>query len=984
MTSLLKYSKVYSDDDKFADVLKVTEDVYDGPSAIVAKTTRFGFTTSVTKIAETHQDKLLLVAPTNKIFETVMAAYPSALIIPGHKYCKWILDHIDELVLEIGVPLPDVCPRVGACDYNPDCQMHRAWYESAWVRAMTYHKLLTLVFVYSPGRTSEIALLREMLKDVGTVMFDESHIISLENSPSADLNYTIKNIPIDFINLRKIYSDYLDLCHKLYNDQMIKELDETRDHCKSEAFLSFPYENATAISTEALTYAYAELRRLAKARTALHFSDDDIRFLKDVLSVMTCRNITINLVTSSTGDTYSIKGKPTENSPTIKNAIKLFLKDICPNAKVFFVSGSQFEKYPGMFNDIAGRKLANVCVPDVKQNNSKMTIIPDTWTYSSVASTKSGTQDKRIKEQILDVITKEPGQPIYIMCFNRKLQEKIKKMKLPLPKGSLIDYYRSSDSIGVECDARIGIAIGIAKNPINTFDFCTENVAESRSLRYQSVHAASFQSWSRIKDPEGIVPSTLYCIGVRFDDVDAIIRQGSDRQVIYNGKGPNKQIIPPSITLSEELPKPKVLMEPKSKVALEYTKMTAKDFIDCTVSLEDRMKDELVNLRLPVKNLLFRLYNYKGEKVGFLLDDFKLYNPNESPDWIQNNSILFYTNIISRTDKYGLQDKHPKPNGSHGYWTGVRKIPFEELLIQHFNAIETVALPPFDSDDICYWCAADFDDHKGLTPQTNNVKHFNQYLRTMGIPYFVLLSGSNLGYHVWILLEPCKTFTAHKFIRQLLHDTGFGDNKDIEAYPKQRAASNSKGAKGYGNHLKLPNAFNWKAGRRSMLVDPITLEPVPYVTIPGVLRLHEINEVPVKHRKERKTISKPFVQIPAKYEPDGRISGNMRPCLIKALDQELTGGAGHQTRLAICHEAINAGMDRESVIELFSGQADFTFEKTAYQVDYAIAQKYKKWRCETIHRDCSQFVDCDNCLYHNIDNLNVEFESPEIEELEEA
>ncbi len=63
MTSLLKYSKVYSDDDRFADVLKVTEDVYDGPSAIVAKTTRFGFTTSVTKIAETHQDKLLLIAP---------------------------------------------------------------------------------------------------------------------------------------------------------------------------------------------------------------------------------------------------------------------------------------------------------------------------------------------------------------------------------------------------------------------------------------------------------------------------------------------------------------------------------------------------------------------------------------------------------------------------------------------------------------------------------------------------------------------------------------------------------------------------------------------------------------------------------------------------------------------------------------------------------------------------------------------------------
>lgn len=90
------------------------------------------------------------------------------------------------------------------------------------------------------------------------------------------------------------------------------------------------------------------------------------------------------------------------------------------------------------------------------------------------------------------------------------------------------------------------------------------------------------------------------------------------------------------------------------------------------------------------------------------------------------------------------------------------------------------------------------------------------------------------------------------------------------------------------------------------------------------------------------------------------------------------------TRVAICHEALNAGMDRESVIELFSGQADFSYEKTAVQVDYAIAKKYKKWRCETIHRDCSQFIDCENCLYHNINDMKVEFETPEIAELEEA
>jgi hypothetical protein len=987
MTSLLKFRKAYDDDNEFADVMEATENVYDGPSAVVAKTTRFGFTTSISDIAWAREDKLLLIAPTNKIFETVMAACPDAVTIFGHNACAGLKDK-DNVVLQVGLPLPGNCPRVGPgpCPYNPDCKLHQAWYQTAWVRAMTYHKLSTLIYVYSPSRKSEISLLREMLKDVGIVVFDESHIISLWGSSSVDLNYTMNNsIPYEFKNLRKIYGDYQDLCRQIYDEQVVKDLNDTKEHCKSEAFLSSSHVNNTIISSEIFAYAHTELLKLAKARTAFNFSDEDIIFLKDVIAVMTCRQITVNLVISSSGNNYSIKGKPTENSPTIKNAIRLFLKEICPDAKVFFVSGTQFEKYPGMFNEIAGRKLANVCVPDIKHTNAKMTIIPSTWTYSALASTKSGDQLKKIKAEIIEILIKHPGEPIYIICFNIKLQEQIKKMKLELPKGSLIDYYRSSDSIGVKCDARIGIAIGIANNPVNSFDFCTESVEESRALREQSIHAATFQAWSRIKDPKGKVRSILYCIGVRSDDVDAIIRQGSDRQVFYNGKGPNNRHIPSTITLSEELPKPKVLMEPKAKQALEPNNMSAKDFIDCTVPLEERLKDELVDLRLTksLKNPIFPLYSIIGEIKGKLtISDFKLYNPNESPDWIENNSILFYTNIISRIDKCGFQNKYLEPDGSCRYKTLKPKIPFEALLIKHFNATETVALPPFDTNDICYWCAADFDDHKGLTPQTNNVMKFNQYLRSLGIPYFVLLSGSNLSYHVWILLEPCKTFTAHKFIRQLLHDTGFDNRTDIEAYPKQKSAGNANHGT-YGNHLKLPNAYNWKAGRRSMLVDPISLEPVPYITINGVLRLHEINEVPVKARKERKVISKSFEQIPAKYEPDGRISGNMRPCLVKALEQELVGGAGHQTRVAIAHEAINAGMDRESVIQLFSGQADFKYDTSAYQVDYAIAQKYKKWKCETIHKYCEQFIDCKNCLYYNIDDIKVEFESPELEELAE-
>jgi len=930
--NLLNYAKASNDNDIWADVLEAVEKIYDGPSAIIAKPTRFGFTTSMAKIAETRNNKLLIVKPTNKINETVKKAAPSTIPIFGHKYCQILAQISDKLLLDLPISLPSVCPRVGGCEEFPDCDLTKSWYESSSVRTLNYQKLVALMFGYNPSKISEISLLLEMLKDVEIVMFDESHEISLENSPSSDLNYSIKNIPIEFESLRKVYFNFCELVQELFEDDIISELDKTKNYLKSESFLSFRYENTRIADRSLQTQAFSELKCLAKQRTSLKFSDDDIKYLVDVISVMTCQRITANLITSSAGDNYLVTGKPTDYSPTIKNAIKLFLKEVCPNAKVFFVSGSQFEKYPGMFSEIVDRELANICVPDVKSNNSKLTIIPDTWEYGTAiikGIDRSGKNDDRIKNQITDILIEHPAEPIYIICFNKKLQAKIINWKLPLPKGSLIDYYRSPSSIGVECSARIGIAIGIANNPTNTYDYATDNVAESRSLRFQSVHAATWQAWSRIKDPEGKIPSFLYCIGVRSDDVNSVIRQGSNRTVINNGKDNNNRNIPPTITLSEELPHPTVMMEMKTKIALEPRKCTVDDYIDCVVPLEDRLKDELVDLRLTksLKTQLFYIYSYICEIVGkFKISEYKLYNQNESPDWIENNSILFYTNIISRIDKCGLQDRYKKPDKNWGYTTGIPKLPFDKLLLQHFNAKETIALPPFDTNDICYWCAADFDDHDGNNPQTDNVLKFTAYLRSLYIPYFVLLSGSNFGYHVWILLAPCKTYTAYKFIRQLFHDSGVKTLKDIEFYPKQKAASNSNNTKAYGNHLKLPNAYNWKAGRRSVLLDPITLEYTPFVTIPGVLRLHEINEVPVKHHNADKK-PKTYIPVNNNFVNDGRTSGNIRPCLLNALNNQLTGGTGHMLRVAIAHDAINAGMDRESIIDIFSTQTDFIYEK---------------------------------------------------------
>ena len=700
--NLMKYTLVNNKNhDDWSDVIGAVEKVYDGPSAIIAKTTRFGFTSSIAKIAEMRNDKLLIITPTNKIKETILKACPSAISIMGHSACKILAESNDELLQKLSLSLPSFCPREGPCEEVPDCKLTVGWYKTAPVRTITYAKQISLMFGCKISETSEVSLLLEILKDVNVVCCDESQEISLENSPSANMNYSIRNIPLEYERLRKIHFDFSELTRMLHTEYVTKNLEETRDYMKSEAFLSYFFENPTVIDRDFQTHAASELIHLAKRRASVNFTDEDILYLADVINVMTCRTVTANLTITSNGDVYTIKGKPTCSSPTMRNAISSFIREVCPKAKVFFVSGTQFEKYPGMFSEISGRELIHVCLDDVKQNNSKMTIVPDTWKYSSVVINKndfSNAQNKRIKEQILDVLVEYPNEPVYIICFNKKLQTKILSMKLPLPEGSIIDYYRSSNSIGVECKARIGIAIGIANNPINTFDFATANVAESRSLRLQSVHAATWQAWSRIKDPEGKILSFLYCIGVTAEDVAAIIPQGTNRIVIYNGKNEKNRHIPPTITLSKELPRPKVLMKPKSNWSLRPCNATSEMYIDCVVSLSDRIKDELVDLRLTsLKTVDNYIYNTICENQRFLnSQDFKLYNPDENKYWKENNSVLFYTNIVSRIDKCGLQAHTPKPDGKHPYPNALIKIPFNDLLNQHFDGKETIALPPFE------------------------------------------------------------------------------------------------------------------------------------------------------------------------------------------------------------------------------------------------------------------------------------------------
>ena len=172
-SNIMKYAIVNNKNhDEWSDVLEAVEKVYDGPSAIIAKTTRFGFTSSIAKIAEMRNDKLLIITPTNKIKETILKACPSAISIMGHAACKILADSNYELLLKLSLSLPSICPREGPCEEVPDCKLTVGWYKTAPVRTITYAKQTSLEFGYKLNEKSEVSLLREILKDVNVACYD--------------------------------------------------------------------------------------------------------------------------------------------------------------------------------------------------------------------------------------------------------------------------------------------------------------------------------------------------------------------------------------------------------------------------------------------------------------------------------------------------------------------------------------------------------------------------------------------------------------------------------------------------------------------------------------------------------------------------------------------------------------------------------------------------------------------------------------------
>lgn len=924
-------------DDIDADRVKAADKILKMGNAAVCKPTRAGFTTSAVIAAERGGLKTLVVAPTRNILnktvrKTVLKMDGTPCDIAGNVTCKYVQEFIkkDPLFEQLPIMKEERCDD---CEYYDGCPVTEIERVGEFTTGcITYAKLEAVML--SSSDSSQF--IREQFAELDKIILDEAHLLSFPSLPQVDFDKHIL-IPDQYRSLKMLHNKWLNL------------QDENRDFALDiEFFTEQNPQQYTGLSVfthyslnwEEIPKLWGELIDLAQNRVGLDITDNDILDLRDIITIMSGSNATISYLSSNDCGRMVVTGSQGRDHRVLNR----FLTEIAPKSNVIFVSGTLVERRDGFFSEISGREIETAIFPDLNNTNSKMYLHPSKWRFSHIGKSNGIPQAIRESREIIESVG---NQPIYMLAMNSRLAAELEKAFKDL-SNITVDYYKSADSIGVAQEARICIAVGAAELPRHACDPLAEGeddherFYDSQQLRINAVDCATWQAVSRVKDPDGFVESHVHFIGVRAEVVSRIATWGTEREVSarINSRGS----LDSSVVCTQYLGRPNTLMEERSDLRPGRRKVG--DYVDAVVPISDVIHARQNSDTFPYTNII-------GENVRFSDEPLRLYNRPKTGEEFERNFFSLTTLFVTRIDKCGLQWKKPNYKGKFGYKTAAPPKPFKDLLEDHLFGCETIALPPFDLEDNCHYCAVDFDDHDGDTPQSENVKKLTSFLKEQNMPCIVVKSGSNDGYHVFIPIVPTKTLVANKFLKQLVKDAGMDDN--IERYPKQKSSSSPKG--GYGSQIKLPLGFNWKAGKKSAVVDPCSLEPVEFVEVAYAVKLRDLPEAVEKKHQEPKACSSPPA---ATYSP-----GEMRPCIRGIIDSgaQLEGGEGHMMRVAIAAEALRCGLSEEQAVGLFRSQDDFDEQTTRENIQYIWDKRYKRFRCEKLQDVCGSIVKgcCEMC-----------------------
>lgn len=528
------------------------------------KTTRAGATTGICSVAVDSGLNVVLISPTiqiaTKTLEESMEftkTNPNIYNIPGNHVCMKIHEMIDEFpdleMLPI-IPLPEKCNK---CSYNNICQLTKFINaENPSVVGLTHAKIQALI--YSKSNMNQDIL--EKLIGVGNLfIIDEAHNLESLNAetiqiyPHINTNKYLslfldsyKNVDLELVDentkigLRyNTIIKFVNLFNKIlkHNNSEIHQLMTQGELSNRNLMMTQIKYIGDKIKMEKIPFdqtrkAIAELIHLMKYRKNYYLEVSDIVELSNIVMVLSGGNLVMHYMKVNKGNCIYL------SSPgMLRNAFKELTKLIFENKnKGVVITSATFGDfdYESIFGDIFKTKML-----DRNFMNCKMTIVPDTIRLSTENYWRNNNNNrgKDYKQYIINNIIeynkKYPG--IKILCMTKKVSVQINRWFKELGILIRVDYYRSSDTIGVSCKDRQLVVVGEPVSPINSNDGISESYEESQKIRIGNNHAAFAQAIARVKDPNGKDNSLVICLGIKETEIRQMMTWGIDRELIMDG-----------------------------------------------------------------------------------------------------------------------------------------------------------------------------------------------------------------------------------------------------------------------------------------------------------------------------------------------------------------------------------------------------------------------------------------------------------------
>lgn len=900
---------------------------------IVHKTTRAGCTTALVAESMNRNETFLVVVPTNAIAdETVIEDSIQYSDASGKKIIHIPSNHSCVINEEMCEKWPDLrkLPILPLADKCVDCEHYSCCPVTEIVRpghhdgiAITYQKLVALMIAMSsrPNTTAEKVI--EKISTVKNFIFDEVHEMQYGRSISVTIyDNTSQEKHIDMAKYMTLVDDFPYIRSVVVNFSMFLEEETTvrqifimHNNASDENYYRHKLSktlknNYTEIGKEDTTKAtmavYEELIRLTKERKKYNLHMSDILTLYKILCVITSERIMIH----GLREKGHVKVNLVAVDQMFTNMLKSYMMSIQNNpARIILTSATicshDYESYFMPGTEIQNKVFGNG--GDPMNTNAKMMILADSKKYGTTGRNSFYHKKDEILMNICEILNRYGDDEVIIVTLSIaeaiKLQEDLKAFG----HRHEVTYYKAPTMMGVSAKARVMIAVGTAEKPSNAFDAIRDTKEESLILREEAIHCDTWQAWSRVKDPNGQVPSLVFALGCSYDDCCNVVKWGYNRKILlesYEQKSGYKI----NVSCKDNITKPIV--------------KKCKDFVNMLATAESHK---------PCKNL----FTSKCAKIPIYYNIGKM-RQNEVKINLRSELLNLF---VSRDDVYAEQSKD-------GSYFKVSNQITEQLLKNHIDGKITIGVYTLNKKNQVQWLCFDVDAHQKegeseedlLQKQQKAEQEKNMlcsFFDETKVPYLLEASGTPYSYHVWVFLKPVNAKIARAFGNDVLKQLGI---KKMEVFPKQTKITKN----GYGNLVKLPLATHRKNGNLSKLfINGEWVRDFDELTV-GAIDISEYeSEATVK-------------SVAAKPKTEG-----IRPIFHWALAQDLTGSSdAHFMRVAIVREFYNNGVnDPYDLAMLFQHQDDFKLDYSIDQVNSIIKDDFGVWSWETLEERCAILVE---------------------------